>query len=94
MKLFNKICVPAALTLAMAAAVSCSDNDDENAGWTELIKVATYNIQYDKGFGVPEHTVVQHSETVFPVEYRVIVDTLLLRLAGYARAYPPVFRKP
>ena len=47
MKLFNKICVPAALTLAMAAAVSCSDNDDENAGWTELIKVATYNIQYD-----------------------------------------------
>ena len=41
MKLFNKICVPAALTLAMAAAVSCSDNDDENAGWTELIKVAT-----------------------------------------------------
>ena len=47
MKLFNKICVPAALTLAMAAAVSCSDNDDENAGWTELIKVDTYNIQYD-----------------------------------------------
>ena len=32
--------------LALVAGVSCSE-DDENSGWTEPMKVATYNIQYD-----------------------------------------------
>ena len=47
MDFIGKINVPAALALALALSVSCSAGDDGNDGWTEPMKVATYNIQYD-----------------------------------------------